>query len=85
MATNEEPQTNETVCGLVGRTSHYILLDKNSVSDFCMCCAVLCLFAQLYLTLCDPMDCSPPGSSAHARSPGKNTDWVAMSSFRGSS
>ena len=27
----------------------------------------------LYLTLCDPMDCSPPGSSVHGDSPGKNT------------
>ena len=24
-------------------------------------------------TLCNPMDCSPPGSSAHGDSPGKNT------------
>ena len=24
-------------------------------------------------TLCDPMDCSPPGSSVHGNSPGKNT------------
>ena len=29
--------------------------------------------AQSYLTLCDPMDCSPPGSSVHGYSPGKNT------------
>ena len=36
-------------------------------------CAVLCLFAQLCLTLCNPMDCSPPGSSVHGDSPGKNT------------
>ena len=28
---------------------------------------------QLCPTLCDPMDCSPPGSSAHGDSPGKNT------------
>ena len=35
-------------------------------------CAV-CLVTQLCLTLCDPMDCSPPGSSAHGDSPGKNT------------
>ena len=29
---------------------------------------------QSYLTLCDPMDCSPPGSSVHGiDSPGKNT------------
>ena len=30
--------------------------------------------AQLCLTLCDPVDCSPPGSSVHGiLSPGKNT------------
>ena len=28
---------------------------------------------QLCLTLCDPMDCSPPGFSIHWDSPGKNT------------
>ena len=37
----------------------------------CMCC-VLCLVAQSYPTLCDPMDYSPPGSSLHGDSPGKN-------------
>ena len=35
--------------------------------------AVLCLVAQLCLTLCDLMDCSLPGSSVHGDSPGKNT------------
>ena len=33
----------------------------------------MCLVAQSCLTLCDPMDCSPPGSSVHGDSPGKNT------------
>ena len=28
---------------------------------------------QSCLTLCDPMDCSPPGSSVHGDSPNKNT------------
>ena len=28
-------------------------------------CAVLCLVAQSCPTLCDPMDCTPPGSSVH--------------------
>ena len=37
-----------------------------------------CLVAQSCLTLCDPMDCSPPGSSVHEGSPGKNTGWVAL-------
>ena len=36
-------------------------------------CAHECLFAQSCLTLCDPMDCSPPGSSVHGDSPGKST------------
>ena len=35
--------------------------------------AVLHLVAQLCLTLYDTMDCSPPGSSVHEDSPGKNT------------
>ena len=33
----------------------------------------LCLVTQLCPTLCDPMDCSPPGSSVHGDSPGKKT------------
>ena len=39
-----------------------------------LCYAVLsCSVIQLHPTLCDPMDCSPPGSSVHGDSPGKNT------------
>ena len=33
----------------------------------------LCLGAQSCPTLCNPMDCSPPGSSVHGDSPRKNT------------
>ena len=35
-------------------------------------CCVLCLVAQSCLSLCDPMDYSPAGSSVHGDSPGKN-------------
>ena len=35
-------------------------------------CAVLCLVARSRPALCDPMDCSPPGSSVHGDSLGKN-------------
>ena len=35
--------------------------------------AVLCSVAQSCQALCDPMDYSPPGSSVHGNSPGKNT------------
>ena len=35
-------------------------------------CAVLCLVAQSCPTLCNSMDCSPPGSSVHGDFPGKD-------------
>ena len=40
---------------------------------------VLCLVAQSCSTLCNPMDCSPPGSSVHGDSPGKNTGVGSLS------
>ena len=42
------------------------------------------LVGQLCLTLCDPMDCSPPGSSVQAILQVRILDWVAISSSRGS-
>ena len=36
-------------------------------------CAVLCLVVQSCLTLCNPVDYSPPGPSVHGASPGKKT------------
>ena len=40
---------------------------------------------QSCLTLCDPMDCSPPGSSVHRILQAKILERVVMLSFRGSS
>ena len=34
---------------------------------------------------CDPMDCSPPGSSVQGISQARTLEWVAISSSRGSS
>ena len=34
---------------------------------------LLCLVAQSHLTLCNPTDCSRPGSSVHGESPSKNS------------
>ena len=41
--------------------------------------------AQLCLTLCSPLDCSPAVSSVHGIFLGKILEWVAISSSRGSS
>ena len=46
---------------------------------------VLCSEAQSCLTLCDPIDYSPPGSSVHGILPARILKWVAISSSRGSS
>ena len=37
------------------------------------CPIVLCLVTQSCPTLCDPVDCSQPGSSIHGNCPGKYT------------
>ena len=47
-------------------------------------CAVLCSVTQLCL-FCDPMDCSPPGSSAHGVFQVRILEWIAISSSRGTS
>ena len=39
------------------------------------------LVAKSCLTFCDPMDCSPPGSSDHWIFQARILEWVAISSF----
>ena len=43
------------------------------------------LVAQLYQTLCDPMDRSPPGSSVHGNLQARILGWVSIPFSRGSS
>ena len=50
-------------------------------SGMCVCAKSL----QLCLTLCDPMDCSLPGSSVHGILQARLLEWVAMPASRGSS
>ena len=45
-----------------------------------MCCV---LSMQSYLTLLDPMNCSPPGSSVHGIFQARLLEGVAISSSRG--
>ena len=40
------------------------------------------LVTQSCLTLCDPMDCSPPGSSVHRIFQAKILEWFAISFSR---
>ena len=40
----------------------------------------VCSVTQLFLTLCDPMDCSPPGFSVHGIILARILEWVSISS-----
>ena len=53
-------------------TSYHALLSRLLVTQSC-------------LTLCDPMDCSPTGSSVHVILQARMLEWVAISSSRQSS
>ena len=51
----------------------------------CVCVCVCVLAGQSCPILCDPMDCSLPGSSIHGILQARLLEWVAISFSRGSS
>ena len=57
------------------RETHMLLhiLMLRTFSNIYIFAAALCLVSQLCRTLCNPMYYSPPGSSVHGDSPGRNT------------
>ena len=59
-------------------TSANIIISSSS-SSLMLC---WCQVARLCLTLCDPMDCSPPGSSVHGTLQARIQEWVAISFSR---
>ena len=72
------PSTNNELavtCGDVSLTKITVTVDSE--------CAVLCVGTQSCPTPCDPMDCSPSGSSVHGGSPGKNTGMGCHSLLQG--
>ena len=51
-------------------------------SIYPLCCAVL---SRSVVSLCNPVDCSLPGSSVHGNSSARILEWVAYPFSRGSS
>ena len=71
---NETLKASITVLVGAGVSDHRNELNRQSFpttlrGSECYCCLVI----HSCPTLCDPMDCSPPGPSVHWNSPGKNT------------
>ena len=58
-----------------------LLFSELNISIFVCACSVI----QSCPTLCDPVDCSPSGSSVHGTSQAGILEWVAISFSRGSS
>ena len=61
-----------------GRT----LATNEAQPTFLFLYALLCLVAQSCTTLCNPIDCSPPGSSVHGILQARILEWVAIPSSR---
>ena len=58
----------------LGPDNTLMLAQSDSRGNFRLqSCVALGLVTQSCWTLCDPVDCSPPGSSVHGDSPGENT------------
>ena len=54
-------------------------------SNLAAAAAVVVLVTQSCLTLCDPMNCNPPGFSVHGILQARILEWIAIPFFRGSS
>ena len=61
------------------------IMSSGSFFPVCVCARVNEHCVQLCPTLCDPMDCGPPGSSVHGIFQARILEWVAISFSRGSS
>ena len=55
----------------------YLILINNKIVYCCVCSVT-----KSCLTLCNPMDYSPPGSSVHGIFKTRILEWVAISSSR---
>ena len=77
-----ENMSKRSVCILIGwweffNTRKFSILKFYSVNLSTMpCCCYLA--TKSCLTLCDPMDCSPPGSSVHGILQAGILEWVAI-------
>ena len=63
----------EGVMGKLSQQRWIDVLEMKIMDEHRAGCVHAAKSLQLCLTLCDPMDCSPPGSSVHGDFPGKNT------------
>ena len=62
---------------------HFLTLEILLLLHSTICCCCCCLVPKSSPTLCDSMDCSPPGSTVHGIFQATILEWVAISFSRG--
>ncbi|CAI9163930.1 unnamed protein product [Rangifer tarandus platyrhynchus] len=75
------------VCVCVCKEREKIFLSRDDMQNIGLATKLMPVFpcAQVCLTLCDPVNCSPPGSSVHGILQARILEWAATPSSRGSS
>ena len=58
---------------------------SSKIFNYVTCGVCVCLVARLCPALCNPLDCSLPGSSVHGIVQAQVLEWVAIFLLRGSS
>ena len=66
-------------------TDNIVLISTVEWLSYTFCCCCCCLVAQSCPILCNPTDCSPPGSSVHGILQARILEWVTIPFSRGSS
>ena len=71
-----------SICKEISRTNSHspVLKPVTQFIHLCLCRLLSCVWL-----FCDPMDCSPPGSSVHGILQARILEWVAILFFRASS
>ena len=70
---------------LLSETEQFSFLPSLLTSLSNVAISTACLWAWWHLTLCNPMGCSPPGSSVHGILQARIPEWVTMPFSRGPS
>ena len=85
MGGGEEAQEGGDICIHMTGSQHCTAESNTTLKQVSVSACVVSQSLQSCPTLCNPVDCSPPGFSVHAILQARILEWVAMPSSRGPS
>ena len=78
------PYSNKTK-GIIAGPPSAFLTERHCLCVYVCVHTCVCVCVHSVLTLCDPMNCSPPVSSVHGIFQARILEWVAIFFYMGSS